>query len=91
MKLIIEYSIHPDQRNSSGKRFLETGGGPPAGVTMLGRWHKVGGLGGYVLCETSDAEAAANWCAAWTDLLSFNVTPVLDDEQTGRVLAKVVS
>ena len=91
MKFMITYEFSPENRNSSGKRFLDTGGGPPAGVTMLGRWHKAAGLAGYVLCESADAEAISNWIYEWNDLLRFDVAPVLEDEQTARVLSKALS
>ena len=90
MKFIVTYELSPENRTPSGKRFLETKGAPPEGVTMLGRWHKAGGLAGYLLCETSDAEAIANWCYAWNDLLRFEIVPVIDDEQAGRVLSRSV-
>ena len=91
MKFMITYEISPENRSTSGKRFLETGGGPPAGVTMLGRWHKAAGLAGFVLCESSDAEAISNWCYDWNDLLKFEVAPVIDDEQAGRTLSRALS
>jgi len=90
LQFMITFNIRPENRTSSGKRFLETGGGPPAGVTMLGRWHKAAGLGGFVLCESSDPEALANWVYQWNDLLTFEIIPVLNDEQAARVLTRSV-
>ena len=91
MKFMITYEMSPENRSASGQRFLQTGGGPPAGVTMLGRWHRAAGLGGFVLCETSDPEAIANWVYQWNDLLKFDAVPLIDDEQVGRVLSKVLA
>jgi hypothetical protein len=90
MKFMISYDILPDKRDESGKRFLQTGGGPPSGVTMLGRYHRVGGLGGWVLAESKDLEALARWTHAWTDLLTFQITPVIEDEVAGKVLKEAV-
>jgi len=90
MKFMITYEIRPENRSASGKRFLETGGGPPAGVTMLGRWHRAAGLAGFVLCESSNAEAIGNWVYEWNDLLNFEVIPVVDDEQVSRILSRVL-
>ena len=90
MQFIITYEIGPENRSSSGQRFLQTGGLPPKGVTMLGRWHKAAGLGGWLLCESSNAEALANWVYGWNDLLRFEIAPVIDDKQAGRVLGKVL-
>ena len=53
---------------------------------MLGRWHLAGGKG-VVIAETSDAVAIANWLQDWTDLLSFEVTLVLNDEEIMSVMS----
>ena len=44
------------------------------------------GLRGFVVAESSDAEAVAKRLQDWTDLLSFEVTPVVTDEQLARVI-----
>jgi len=82
----IEYTLQPSARNDAQSRFQETGGGPPEGATMVGRWHKAGGLGGFLLAESSDPVAIGKWMQQWTDLLEFEVTPVLNDEQVMEVL-----
>jgi hypothetical protein len=54
---------------------------------MTGRWHSAQGLRGFIVAETSDAEAIAKWPQEWTDLFSFEVTPVVvSDEQLGRAI-----
>jgi len=82
----ISYAFSPEQRNNAQKRFKETGGLPPSGVTMIGRWHSAQGHKGFVLADSSDAVAIAKWMQEWTDLLSFEVTPVLNDEEVARVI-----
>ncbi len=82
----ITYTFAPAQRHDVQARFLETGAPPPSGVTMLGRWHSVGSHRGFVVAESSDTEAIATWLQDWTDLLMFEVTPVLTDEQIRRVI-----
>ena len=79
MQFMITYEIGPENRTASGKRFQKTGGLPPKGVTMLARWHKSAGLGGWVVCESSSAEAIADWMYQWNDLLRFDVEPVIND------------
>ena len=73
-------------RDAVHRRFLETGGAPPAGVSMLGRWHCAEGNGGFFLAETDDPAALARWLQDWTDLIDFEVTPVLTDEQFSEVI-----
>ncbi len=53
---------------------------------MISRWHCAQGLKGFILAETTDATAIAKWVQDWTDLLSFEVTPVINDEQIARVI-----
>ena len=82
----ITYAFAPERRNEAQERFKATGAPPPAGVTMVGRWHCVQGQRGFLVAESADAEAIAKWIQEWTDLLSFEVTPVLTDEQITRVI-----
>ncbi|MDA9954246.1 DUF3303 domain-containing protein [Planktomarina sp.] len=39
-------------RDTTIKKFMETGGMPPEGVTMLSRYHNVDGSGGFAIAET---------------------------------------
>ncbi len=86
MKFMIEWSLEPIHRKEVTARFLQTGGGPPKGVKMLGRWH--GPNIGFVLAETNDAKALFEWTARWTDLLKFVVTPVVEDAEAAEVMKK---
>ena len=83
----ITYKLSPEQRNDAQKRFKETGAPPPSGVAMTGRWHCAQGHKGFIIAESSDVEAIAKWLQDWTDLLTFEVTPVLNDEQITRVIS----
>jgi len=80
------YKFKPEHRNATVNRFLETGGPPPDGVKMLGRWHASTMNGGYTLADADSPEAIARWCHQWADLLSFEVVPVMEDEAVVRVL-----
>lgn len=82
----ITYRLTPKHRDDAQQRFKKTGGLPPAGVTMTQRWHSAEGLVGFIIAESSDAEAIGRWTQEWTDVLSFEITPVLNDEQITRVI-----
>jgi hypothetical protein len=82
----VTYTLSSKDRNGAQERFRTTGGPPPPGVAMIARWHCAQGLKGFVIAETSDAEALARWLQEWSDLLSFEATPVLSDEQMMRVI-----
>ena len=86
MHYFIEYSIDNVNRDAAQARFQETGGLPPDGVNMLGRWHRLAGLGGYVIAESDDPVAIGKWTQEWTDVLTFEITPVGTDEETLQVL-----
>jgi len=89
MKFMISFRLAPEVRDAALNRFRETQGAPPAGVTMVSRWHPVSGNAGFVLADTSDAKALAEWVLRWSDLLSFDVTPVLDDAEVTEVLDRL--
>ena len=82
----ITYEFGPAQRNDAQQRFREGGGLPPDGVTMIGRWHNAAGLKGFLIAESADAVAIGKWMQDWTDLLTFEVTPVVDDDGVTEVM-----
>ena len=82
----IAFDYLPDSRDEVHERFKQTGAPPPKGVTMVGRWHSAEGNRGWLIAETDDPAAVARWLQEWSDLISFEVTPVLTDEQFLAVL-----
>lgn len=88
MRYMVIWQFRPNQADEATARFADTGGLPPEGVTMTGRWHDVGGHRGWAIAESDDPTAVAKWCRKWTDLLSFQIVPVLNDEEIGEVLAE---
>ncbi len=53
---------------------------------MNGRWHSAAGHVGFLIAESSDAVAIGKWMQSWTDLLSFEITLVLTDEEIVEVI-----
>jgi hypothetical protein len=89
MKFIVRFTASAENFEPVRRRFLETGGPPPEGVKMLGRWIAVDGSGGIVIAETNEAKALYAWTAEWSDLLEFETTPCVEDAEAGAVLAAV--
>ncbi|WP_426114617.1 DUF3303 domain-containing protein [Pseudomonas sp. DSP3-2-2] len=87
MLFIVNWSIQSQNRNRAIERFLKTGAVAPAGVTMLGRWHAVGGMTGFGIAETDDITLIQKWVLQWSDLLTMEVHPALTDEQAAPLLA----
>ena len=83
----ITYEVDINQRNTAQDRFTSTGALPPEGVTMLGRWHSVAGRKGWMIAESDNAEALMTWTQGWTDTITFDVSPVIEDEGAARVLS----
>ena len=65
MKFMVTWNIPPTQMAPAVARFLETGGAPPKGVKMLGRWHGAGL--GFALADCKDGKALYEWMAEWSD------------------------
>lgn len=86
MQFFVSWTVNPERRDSATARFLETGGLPPAGVKMIGRWHFAQGREGFLIAEASDAVGIGKWTQAWSDLLTFRITPIVDDEGFKAVL-----
>ena len=86
MLFMIGYSFRPEIRNEAQDRFKKTGGAPGPHVKMLGRWHILGGHRGFILADSTDAVAIGKWMQEWTDLLVFDVAPVVNDEDVMKVI-----
>jgi hypothetical protein len=88
MKYIVSWTLPQSTFNAAVTRFLETGGAPPKGVTLVGRWHGMSGQG-FAITESDDARAMFQYQAQWGDLLAMTVTPCLEDADAGAVLASL--
>ena len=85
MLFLVDWSVSGSNRDAANARFKETGGPPPKGVKMIGRWHGVNGCG-VVIAETSDTVALGKWLQQWSDLIEFDVTPVVDDAGVMKIM-----
>lgn len=88
MQFMTVYTFRPEHANSATERFLETGGQPPKGAKMISRWHDVSGGRGFALSESDDPVAMTKWCRQWNDLLSFEIIPVVTDEQVTQAISE---
>ncbi len=86
MKFIASWQLPTGTYSAAVARFLETGGAPPKGVELAGRWHGMSGQG-FAIAESSDLKAMYLWQAQWADLLPIIITPCLEDVDAGEVLA----
>jgi len=54
MKFMLTFTLQPATRNEAIARFLKTGGQPPKGAKLLGRWTSTDLSEGYDLLESDD-------------------------------------
>lgn len=85
MTYIVSWTLPPATFHTAVGQFLETGGKPPAGLKLIGRWHGMSGRG-FAVVETTDAKALYAWVAEWSHLLPMETTPCLEDADAGAVL-----
>ena len=83
----MSWTAKPGTLREAVGRFLAGQANPPAGVTLLGRWHSVDVNTGFSLYESSDPAAFYQTAAVWADLLDLNNHIVVEDAQAGPILA----
>jgi Protein of unknown function (DUF3303) len=88
MQFIVTWTIPPATRAQVIARFLETGGPPPPGVTLLGRWTRLDLGGGFVLLESEDPQALTAFAQEWSDVVALTMAPVLEDQALSVVLKR---
>jgi len=76
----------PGQRDEIFKRLMEKGNMVPDNVKILGQWADVNGCRTFVLCETDDAKALAQWGLGWSDLVKSEIAIVMDVEDATKLL-----
>ncbi len=88
MKFMLTFSWKPDSktRGEAIARFRKTGGQPPKGVKLLGRWTRADFSGGFDLLESDDSKALAEFALMWSDLMELAIFPVLEDKELSEVL-----
>ena len=91
MKFILTFSWEPDaqKRDEGIARFLKTGGQPPKGATLLGRWTRLDLSGGFVLLESSDPKALTEFGLMWNDLMKLAIIRGAEDADLADVLQRM--
>src|SRR5216110_2930346 len=88
MKFMLTFSWKADVKAQSEgiARFEKTGGQPPKGAKLLGRWTRADFSGGFDLLETDDPNALAEFALMWSDLMDLAIVPVLDEQELKALL-----
>ena len=91
MLYIIQWNISCENRNAAMARFVQTGGAPPPGLKVHGRWHAIGHHFGVAVAETDDLSLVLKWVLEWSDLMDMKVYPAMTDEETAPLLQAALS
>jgi hypothetical protein len=87
---LVTYRLPAASRNEAISRFInnEAAMTPPDGVVSVGRWHTVTGKNGRYIVEADDPVGLADWVLHWTDIMTYEITPVVSDEELGGLFGK---
>jgi hypothetical protein len=93
MKFMLTFAIKPEtkSRDEAIARFKKTGGQPPNGVKLLGRWTAADFSGGFDLLESDDATALTQFALMWSDLMELRLVPVVEDAQLVDALGRAAT
>jgi hypothetical protein len=93
MKFMLTFTIKPETRgrDEAIARFKKTGGQPPKGATLIGRWTAADFSGGYVLLESESATALTEFSLMLSDLMEMRIVPVIEDASLAEVLGRAGS
>ena len=89
MKYLVQWHLsEPSAVRSAAKKFLETGGQPPEGATLVGRWFGTNGKGSIVV-EASDPKQVLELVTEWSEFMQIEATPAIEAKEAGEVIAKL--
>ena len=86
MRFMITFPLTHNSYEERVARFLESGAPAPEGVTIEGRWFTASHSKGFMLVTTDDSKLLFKFVSEWTDLMDFEVEPVLTDEEAAPIL-----
>jgi len=90
MKFMLTFTMKPEAkgRDEAIARFKKTGGQPPKGAKLLGRWTAADFSGGFDLIEGDDVKALTEFSLMWSDVMELRLVPVIEDAQLSDVLGR---
>ena len=87
MTFLMHWSFKTGYHEIAAKKFIATGAPFPECKSWK-RFHGPGSLKGWILVEADNADACYEHAAEWAEIMDWEVTPVLTDEQAGPLVAK---
>ncbi len=72
------------------RRFRDQGRGAPEGLRTVGSWIEASFDRCFQLMECDDARLLQQWVLAWSDLVEFEITPVVPSAETREVITPLL-
>ena len=86
------WSSFPETRHDAAKGFGQMSDADDEadhpGVKLIGRWHDLVAVGGWLICESDDISAVQSWALNWNGVLNMEVRPVVDDNEAKTMLKR---
>jgi hypothetical protein len=89
MLFLARWQVDSEFRDRVLQRFAKTGATPPAGVRIIGRWHRADGTGGVMIMEADSMRPVAEFAYEWNDLLFVEIAPVVEDAGLVEIISKL--
>ena len=55
-------------------------------ITIVGRWHKMGGTGGVCICDCNSVNSINSWMLNWAPICEISCVPVVNDADSRSAL-----
>ena len=68
------------------RRFIEQGRGTPEGLKYVGSWIEANFDRCFQLMECDDVRLLQRWVASWSDLIEFEMVPVVPSAETREAI-----
>jgi hypothetical protein len=87
MLFVSEYRLNPHMPKADAKRLMDEFGKRGAAEGEIAHYVKVDGTGGYTITENDDLSAAYEDVLAYSEFMTFTITPVLKiDDAVGPIM-----
>ena len=87
--MVVERFKHRDAK-AVYRRFRDEGRGAPEGLTYVGSWIEANFDRCFQLMECDDARLLQKWVAFWSDLIEFEIVPVVPSAETREAIAPLL-
>ena len=91
MLFMMEWKIKDGCVKKAVDKFLSTQAPVPEGCQIVGRYHAPGSGKGWLIVDTNDLKTVYEHSSEWSEMLKWDVTPIVSDSEAGQVSSKVWS